>query len=75
MHINYTGIAIEKSGKAWKVVIPDTFKVGHEAHFAQVLQRYLQYLKTGQLPEWEIPGMIAKYYTATKALEIASNKK
>jgi len=75
MHINYPGIAIEKSGKAWKVVIPDTFKVGHEAHFAQVLQRYLQYLKTGQLPEWEIPGMIAKYYTATKALEIASNKK
>jgi len=75
MHINYPGIAIEKSGKAWKVVIPDIFKVGHEAHFAQVLQRYLQYLKTGQLPEWEIPGMIAKYYTATKALEIASNKK
>jgi hypothetical protein len=29
----------------------------------------------GKLPEWEVPNMIAKYYTTTKALEIAKNKK
>jgi len=39
-----------------------------------VMQRYLQYLKTGRLPAWEVPGMIAKYYTSTKALEIANGK-
>jgi len=75
MQLSYAGITIEKSGKVWKVVIPDSFKVGHEAHFAQVMQRYLQYLKAGQLPQWEIPCMIAKYYTATRALEIANSKK
>lgn len=71
----YSGVTFEKAGNGWKVIIPEVFKVGHEAHFAQVMQRYLQYLNKGQLPEWEVPGMIAKYYTSTKALEIAGNKK
>ena len=70
----YPGVTVEKAGKTWKVIIPETFKVGHEAHFAQVMQRYLQYLKAGQLPQWVTPCMIAKYYTATKALEIATQK-
>jgi predicted dehydrogenase len=71
----YPGVTVEKAGKIWKVIIPEKYKVGHEAHFAQVLQRYMQYLKAGQLPEWETPGMIAKYYTASKALEMANSKK
>jgi predicted dehydrogenase len=72
---NYTGISVEKTAKGWKLVIPQSFKIGHEAHFAQVMQRYLQYIKTGQLPAWEVPGMLAKYYTATKALEVATAHK
>lgn len=75
LNTTYPGVTVEKSGKAWKVNIPEKFKVGHEAHFGQVMQRYLQYLKDGQLPAWETPCMMAKYYTATKALEIASAKK
>jgi hypothetical protein len=71
----YAGISVEKTAKGWKMVIPQSFKVGHEAHFAQVMQRYLQYLKTGQLPAWEVPGILAKYYTATKALEMATAHK
>jgi hypothetical protein len=39
------------------------------------MERYLQYLKDGKLPDWEVPCMIAKYYTTTKALEIASPAK
>ena len=70
----YPGVIFEKSGKALKVIIPDELKVGHEAHFAQVMQRYLQYLKKGGMPQWEVPCMIAKYYTAAKALEIANKK-
>jgi len=75
LNTRYAGITIEKTGKVWKLIIPEKFKVGHEAHFAQVMQRYLQYLKAGQLPAWEVPGMLAKYYTSTKALEIANSKK
>lgn len=71
----YPGVTAEKqSNGEWKVIIPAKYDVGHEAHFAQVMERYLQYLKDGRLPDWEVPNMIAKYYTTTKALEIAMNK-
>ena len=70
----YPGVNAEKQGNEWKVIIPSSYDVGHEAHFGQVMERYLQYLKEGGLPEWEVPNMIAKYYTTTKALEIATKK-
>jgi hypothetical protein len=28
-------------------------------------------MKDGKLPEWEVPGMITKYYTTTSALKMA----
>ncbi|HEX3007942.1 MAG TPA: putative oxidoreductase C-terminal domain-containing protein, partial [Bacteroidales bacterium] len=71
----YEGVELKKLATSWEVIIPEKYKVGHEAHFAQVTERYLQYLVDGKLPEWEVPNMIAKYYTTTKALEIAKSKK
>lgn len=68
----YPGVTIEKTMNGWKVVIPQSYKVGHEAHFGQVMKRYLQFLKEKKLPEWEVPNMIAKYYTSTKGLEMAT---
>ncbi len=68
----YPGVTIEKSGdKTWTVIIPDKYKVGHEAHFGQVTEKYLQYLVDGKLPEWEVPNMIVKYYTTTEGLKKA----
>lgn len=72
LNITYPGVEIEKNPKGWKVVIPEKYKVGHEAHFGQVMKRYLQFLKERKLPEWEVPNMIAKYYTSTKALQMAN---
>jgi Fe-S cluster assembly scaffold protein SufB len=57
--------------KLWTIDIPDKYKVGHEAHFGQVTEKYLRYLKWGRLPEWEVPNMIVKYYTTTEALKMA----
>jgi predicted dehydrogenase len=71
LNATYPGVTIERAARGWKVVIPQSFKVGHEAHFAQVMQRYLHYLKDKKLPDWEVPNMIAKYYTSTRALEMA----
>ena len=48
---------------------------GHEAHFAQVTERFLTYITAHKLPEWEEPNMLAKYYTTTKALEMARSGK
>lgn len=70
----YPGLALEKSAKGWKIVIPAKYKVGHEAHFGQVMERYLEYLQQGKLPDWEVPNMLAKYYTTTKALEMSVAK-
>lgn len=75
INATYPGVTIEKSDKGWKLLVPEKYKVGHEAHFSQVMERYLDYLKNKQLPVWEVPGMIAKYYTSTKALEMANSIK
>ncbi|MBS1602192.1 MAG: Gfo/Idh/MocA family oxidoreductase [Bacteroidetes bacterium] len=67
----YPGVTISAVSGGWRVEIPASYKVGHEAHFAQVMQRYLGFLAAGHIPDWEIKGMLAKYYTSTKALEMA----
>ena len=67
----YPGVTLSSVSGGWRVEIPASYKVGHEAHFAQVMQRYLGFLAAGSIPDWEIKGMLAKYYTSTKALEMA----
>jgi predicted dehydrogenase len=56
---------------SWVLEIPSKFKVGHEAHFGQVTEKFLGYLSEGNLPEWEIPNMIVKYYTTTEGMKKA----
>ncbi|GAB3337575.1 putative oxidoreductase C-terminal domain-containing protein [Larkinella ripae] len=71
----FAGVEVKKNAKGWEVVIPEKYKEGHEAHFGRVAQKYLDYLKAGSLPAWEVPNMIAKYYTTTQALELAKKSK
>lgn len=69
----FPGTTAEKiSNTQWRIKIPDSFKIGHEAHFAQVTENYLKYLESGKLPEWEVPNMIAKYYTNIEAYKMAA---
>jgi predicted dehydrogenase len=70
----YPGVELKKNSMGWEVIIPDKYKVGHEDHFAQVAKAYFQYLRDGKLPAWEVPNMLAKYYTTTKAREAALAK-
>ena len=70
----FPGIELKRTNNIWEVVIPDSYSVGHEAHFAQVTEKFIEYLTKGNIPEWEIPNMITKYYITTKALEIAKEK-
>jgi hypothetical protein len=64
-------VALEPCGTGWHVVIPDTYRVGHEAHFGEVTRHFLEYLSEGTLPAWEVPNMLAKYYTTTQAWKMA----
>ncbi len=67
----YPGLDVFKEEMGWRIVIPEQYRVGHEAHFGQIMQKYLNFLTNGALPGWEIPNMLAKYYTTTAALEMA----
>ena len=71
----YPGVDLKKLDKGWEVTIPDHYKEGHEAHFSRVTEKFLEYLKNKNMPDWEVPNMLAKYYTTTKALELARQNK
>ena len=74
--VKYPGLDIEEIDELmWRVNIPESFKVGHEAHFSQVTEKFLDYLSRGTLPEWEIPNMIVKYYTTTEGMKKAIDMK
>ena len=67
----FAGVGVEERGNKLWVTIPDKFRDGHEAHFAEVMRRFLGYLRDPKtLPAWENPNMLAKYYTTTKGLEM-----
>ncbi len=68
----YDNLNIEKvNNNTLKINIPAEYRVGHEEHFGQVTAKFLEYLAAGELPGWEVPGMITKYYTTTSALKKA----
>ncbi|MDH4093049.1 MAG: Gfo/Idh/MocA family oxidoreductase [Cyclobacteriaceae bacterium] len=70
----YPGVEVKAIEKGWEVIIPEEYKEGHEAHFTRVTEKFLEYLKNKNMPDWEVPNMLAKYYTTTKALELALKK-
>jgi predicted dehydrogenase len=67
----WPGIEIQPAGEEWVLIVPDRFHAGHEAHFGQVARKYLSFLEAGAMPDWEVPNMIAKYYTIMKAYEMS----
>ncbi len=71
----YPGVELKKITSGWQVAIPDSYKEGHEEHFARVTQNFLGYLKNKAMPSWEVPNMLAKYYTTTNALTLAQRTK
>jgi predicted dehydrogenase len=56
---------------SFKINIPSKYRITHEEHFGQVTEKFLEYMATGKIPEWEISGMLTKYYTTTSALKKA----
>ncbi len=73
----YPGLAVSsvpESDGSVRIDIPSHYFVGHEPHFGQVTEHYLRYLIDGHLPEWEVPGMITKYYITTEGIRIAKAK-
>ncbi len=70
----YKGVSLKKNEKGYEVIVPESFKEGHESHFARVTEKYLDYLLNHNMPSWEVPNMLAKYYTTTQAQKMAAKK-
>jgi predicted dehydrogenase len=69
----YDSLQVEAAGSnTLRINMPKKYRVTHEEHFGQVTSRFLQYLEDGKMPDWEVPGMITKYYTTTSALKMAT---
>jgi predicted dehydrogenase len=68
----YPGIGVEDRGAELRVTIPDSLRLGHEAHFAQVTGSFLTYLRDRRtLPTWERSNKLAKYSVTTKGTELS----
>jgi predicted dehydrogenase len=67
----HPGIGVRRDGQRWAVTVPEKYDVGHEAHFAQVTEHFLKYLRSGTLPAWEVPNMLTKYTTLMQAYDLS----
>ncbi|MEO1011280.1 MAG: putative oxidoreductase C-terminal domain-containing protein [Bacteroidota bacterium] len=75
VQLQFPGTTMERGPNGmWRITIPEKFQIGHEAHFAQVTENYLNYLNNGKLPDWEIPNMLTKYHTTIQAYKMATGK-
>lgn len=61
------GIGFERHETGFRVLVPASYAVGHEAHFGQVAEKYLGFVKGGAMPAWEVPNMLVKYHTLMEA--------
>ena len=72
----WQGVQVRDLGDQIQIEIPATLRVGHEQHFAEVLNEFITYFHTPrQIPIWERPNLLAKYYLTTKAVELAKQKR
>jgi predicted dehydrogenase len=71
----FPGLSVEEKGQELRLAIPDRYRVGHEAHFAQVTARFLDYLKDPRtVPAWEKANMRAKYEVTTGGVELSQGR-
>ncbi len=72
---DFAGVGLEVQDGRFRVVIPDAYRVGHEAHFGEVARQFLRYLeKPAALPAWEKPNMLAKYRVTTEGVRLAQER-
>lgn len=65
----YPGVRVVDEANGLRIDIPAVHRHGHEAHFASVAADFLRFVRSpDELPEWELPNLVAKYATTTKGV-------
>ncbi len=68
----WPGLAVQDQGARLRVIIPERYRIGHEAHFSLLTRQFLDYVRNPKaIPFWEKPNMLAKYFVTTKGIELA----
>ena len=70
----FPGTALRETGDGWEVTVPEHLLIGHEEHFALVLQCFLDYVSESAWPENLAPNIVTKYTLLAKASELAGKK-
>ncbi len=74
LRASFPGLEVIDLGTHFRLAIPNRFRVGHEAHFAEVTKQFLRYLRGQEtMPAWEKPNMLAKYGITTRGVELGRN--
>lgn len=64
---SYPGVSFKAEGEGWTMLVPQKYEIGHEAHFSQVMNMYLGWMRKGEQPADYLPNMLVKYYTIAEA--------
>ena len=72
----HPGLSCEKTDEAgtWRITYPKAYDNGHEAHFGQVVQMYLDWMKAGKEDPIYIDNMLVKYHTIVEAWKLAHGR-
>ncbi len=72
LQAKFPGVSSVRLEDKWHFVIPEKYRVGHEAHFAEVTAQFLRYLDDPKsMPSWEKPNMMAKYFVTTQGVAMS----
>ncbi len=67
----FPGLALQADGPRFRIVIPAALRINHEAHFALLVRRFLEYRKNPDaMPAWETPFMLAKYFVTLEGVRL-----
>jgi predicted dehydrogenase len=69
---SYPGLSLRDEANRFRIVIPSSLRVGHEAHFSLLVAEFLRYVAQPKtVPAWEKPNLLAKYFVTTRGAELA----
>jgi hypothetical protein len=68
---DFPGLSIEPVEDGVRLLIPDTIKIGHEAHFPLLLDHYLDRLEHGHFPDALAGNIRARYTLLAHARDMA----
>jgi len=70
----YPNLGFRNDSGSIRVTIPEELRERGGSRFGQLVEQFLNYVRTPQsVPAWEAPNLLAKYYITTTAVQMADH--